>query len=842
MSITPSICLSLSTSFPSSYTANSLYYSGTQEGTASVDIGTSNYPAIRMPRYSNINTSSRASNPTSNGDSIYSYGNYYTWHASVADLIYNETNNRSSVGTSLCPTGWQLPQGGNKTRVESKNDNDFWNLTVDALNGNTNPANYNSSTTPYYTGISEAGPVANKLRSYPNDFLYSGYFSTSSSAFAGNYGSYWTSTAGNYSSSYRFSLGNSMVYPGTNNSLKEYGQTIRCIASDPVTYTLSYDANGGTGAPEAQTTIANGSATFTLSTTVPTRPGFLFKGWNTESDGSGTTYTKGQEVVVHASEAKTTTLYAIWAEYALLDTGQNVNQKLKRLSGNSSASVNTSDNTTTTIDRSNVLPNDFTPSNENTISDSTSPLPIYAWYDSDNTTIHYYSEATEIMMNSDSSKLFYSMMKMSDLSTVSSWNTSDVTNMSSMFYDFGRNSTSFSLDLSSWDVSSVTNMSSMFYGAGYSSTSFSLDLSSWNASKVADMSYMFSSAGYKSDSFSPNLSSWKISNSANMSAMFSNAGYKATSFSLDLSSWDMSGVTDMHQMFNKAGYSTDSFSLNLSSWNTSSVTNMSKMFYQAGENAKNWSISGLSSWDTSNVTDMSSMFTDAGYYATSFILDLSSWNTSNVTDMSYFLASAGCQSTTWSVGDLSAWNTSSVTDMRYMFNYVGFNATSWSIGDLSSWDTSKVTTMEMMFNRSGSTTTVWSVGDLSSWNTSSVTNMGHMFSQTGGYSATTWFVGNLSSWDTSSVTNMSQMFYRAGVNATVFSLDLSSWDTSKVTDMSEMFTSAGLYATTWSVIIPKTNDGTATGPIANTTSNLYGKTASVTATPPSSTKYFTLAN
>ena len=58
---------------------------------------------------------------------------------------------------------------------------------------------------------------------------------------------------------------------------------------------------------------------------------------------------------------------------------------------------------------------------------------------------------------------------------------------------------------------------------------------------------------------------------------------------------------------------------------------------------------------------------------------------------------------------------------------------------------------------------------------------------------------------------------------------------------SSMFSSAGRSATTWSVTIPKTNNGTATGPINNTTSNLYGSTTSVTATPPSG-KSFTLAN
>ena len=193
-----------------------------------------------MPRYNNWNNQStsanRPQNPTANsasnsttGAGMYSYGNYYTWHAAIADLTYNGTNNSSVTNTSLCPTGWRLPQGGNKTRIVSNDDNDFWNLTVDALNGGTNPANYDSSTNPYYNGSAEAGPVANKLKSFPNNFLYSGLFNTSSAYSRGSYGYYWSSTAYNSNYSYRLRLGSTRVYPGSDNIDKYYGYSIRCI-------------------------------------------------------------------------------------------------------------------------------------------------------------------------------------------------------------------------------------------------------------------------------------------------------------------------------------------------------------------------------------------------------------------------------------------------------------------------------------------------------------------------------------------------------------------------------------------------------------------------------------
>ena len=162
---------------------------------------------------------------------MYSYGNYYTWAAAIADTTYYNTSNQSVTNTSLCPKGWHLPQGGNKTRIVSDDDNDFWNLTVDYLNGGTLPANYDSSTYPSYTGTTEGTPVSNKLRSFPNNFLYSGLFTGSSAGDRGSSSYYWSSTTINNGISYYLSLSSSSVYPGTLSYSKYNGNSIRCVAS-----------------------------------------------------------------------------------------------------------------------------------------------------------------------------------------------------------------------------------------------------------------------------------------------------------------------------------------------------------------------------------------------------------------------------------------------------------------------------------------------------------------------------------------------------------------------------------------------------------------------------------
>lgn len=217
---------------------NSLYSS---DGSTTINIGLSDNPAYRMPRYNSDNhqttSEGRPQNPTSNSADnsttsagMYSYGNYYTWAAAIADTTHYGTNNISVTNTSLCPKGWRLPQGGNKTRITSNDDNDFWNLTVDYLNGGTNPANYGSSTYPYYNGTAEATPVANKLRSFPNNFLYSGYFNGSLASSRGSVGYYWSSTAYYNDSSYYLYLDSSYIYPGTYGRYKYNGRSIRCVA------------------------------------------------------------------------------------------------------------------------------------------------------------------------------------------------------------------------------------------------------------------------------------------------------------------------------------------------------------------------------------------------------------------------------------------------------------------------------------------------------------------------------------------------------------------------------------------------------------------------------------
>ena len=73
-------------------------------------------------------------------------------------------------------------------------------------------------------------------------------------------------------------------------------------------YAVTFNANGGTGAP-AKATKWYGE-TLTLSAVKPVRSGYRFLGWNTKADGTGTDYAPGQSYTANAA----LTLYAQWEE------------------------------------------------------------------------------------------------------------------------------------------------------------------------------------------------------------------------------------------------------------------------------------------------------------------------------------------------------------------------------------------------------------------------------------------------------------------------------------------------------------------------------------------------
>jgi surface protein len=257
------------------------------------------------------------------------------------------------------------------------------------------------------------------------------------------------------------------------------------------------------------------------------------------------------------------------------------------------------------------------------------------------------------------------------------WDTSNVTNMSEMFY--GINS---SVGVTTWDVSNVTDMSSMFYGVGSTP-----DVSAWDVSNVTNMSQMFAYSN-----ISPDVSGWDVSNVTNMFRLF----IQVTG-PVNTSTWNTSSVTNMSQMFSEYA----NLLLNVTNWDVSNVTNMAGMFYNIIADPD------VSLWDVSSVENFSNMFELAAANP-----DVSNWNMSSATTINTMFANAST-----ATPNTSTWNTTNITNMRFAFSGTIANP------DVSNWNVSNVTDMTSMFSN-----TIAANPDVSNWNVSNVANMNFMFS------------------------------------------------------------------------------------------------------------------
>jgi surface protein len=134
---------------------------------------------------------------------------------------------------------------------------------------------------------------------------------------------------------------------------------------------------------------------------------------------------------------------------------------------------------------------------------------------------------------------FYDFWSLTGIKGMENLNTSQVTNMSGMFFECVSLT---ALDLSSFDTRNVTDMADMFYDCG---SLTALDLSSFDTRNVKNMHGMFYDCGSLT--------------------------------ALDLSSFDTRNVTDMTSMFYECGSLLDIYIG--SGWNTDDVESSGEMFY-----------------------------------------------------------------------------------------------------------------------------------------------------------------------------------------------------------------------------------------------------------------------
>lgn len=93
------------------------------------------------------------------------------------------------------------------------------------------------------------------------------------------------------------------------------GGTLTVVTAE-TSKTITYNGNGGTS-PSSTVVWGEGSWEGVVTTTIPTRTGYSFNGWNTQANGGGTSYQPADDITLTSN----ITLYAQWTALKSVLTG-----------------------------------------------------------------------------------------------------------------------------------------------------------------------------------------------------------------------------------------------------------------------------------------------------------------------------------------------------------------------------------------------------------------------------------------------------------------------------------------------------------------------------------------
>ena len=307
--------------------------------------------------------------PTKTG---YTFGGYYTqtggagtqyikadgksaknWDKTSATTLYakwtaNEYTITVSGGGSASPTKYTYnPSAATSVTMTptTKTGYTFSNWTVSGASGATPTVSGNtvSITKGTYGNLTvTANWTANKysiayagsgtLPTTPTEGTYDSVVTVAAPTCTGYTFAGWTVTTGLNTSTAKWGTSSSAVTTSLTSSSTKcvngatgnvYFKNLSSAASGAVTltatwtantYTVSFNANGGTGGQTANVTATYGSAMPTITTTAPTKTGYTFGGWYDTNAATGGTqyYTAAGASARTWNKTANTTLYARW--------------------------------------------------------------------------------------------------------------------------------------------------------------------------------------------------------------------------------------------------------------------------------------------------------------------------------------------------------------------------------------------------------------------------------------------------------------------------------------------------------------------------------------------------
>ena len=195
------------------------------------------------------------------------------------------TNNRKAESVSISSNIISTLGNAQEITLESKNSNGYFTFKVGA----------NS----YLYAANSSTGSSNYLKSKNDNAIYW------SISFTAN-----TNVAAITDQTSSCNGRNKMKYNANNNNpiFSCYSSADNNLFVFKKAYTVTYDANGGTGTMTDTNSPYFGGSTVTVQSNSFTRKGYTFNGWNTKANGSGTPYAAGATFDI----SENTTLYAQW--------------------------------------------------------------------------------------------------------------------------------------------------------------------------------------------------------------------------------------------------------------------------------------------------------------------------------------------------------------------------------------------------------------------------------------------------------------------------------------------------------------------------------------------------
>lgn len=260
------------------------------------------------------------------------YGDYFAWGETSSKAIYNWSTykwmtsgmsswkgvNKYTIADDQTSGVWYNSYGNfigdNKTTLELSDDaanaswGGDWRMPTKAEQDELRNSSYTTWTWTTQNGVN-GYKVTSKTNGNSIFLPAAGSLSYSYLYDAGSFGYYWSSSLSTDYSNGAYSLNFDSSNVDWGNNRRDYGRSVRPVLRDvEFTFTLMFDGNGGEGTMPAIDGQHDDRVKIPASTF--TRDGYYFVGWNTKANGSGTSYSADESIILTAD----LTLYAQWEE------------------------------------------------------------------------------------------------------------------------------------------------------------------------------------------------------------------------------------------------------------------------------------------------------------------------------------------------------------------------------------------------------------------------------------------------------------------------------------------------------------------------------------------------